>query len=486
MLKLRKLSTIYPNQIWLKLSQELQQEAWQQSQPHANAAARCQAYLNYLCLKTFIPWLEAWLAEANQAQDSINHSIFSTNSWNSLWEFVNGTPIEWKEIRLVLIPSETSDLEEFAVPCEWVDIPSWRKDYYLAVQINLGEKDQSWLRVWGYATYEKLKKCGIYDESDRSYYISQEVLAEDLTQMLLVPQPDSNSIAEEPPPQSSPKVAEELLEPLSNPSVYSPRLTVPFEQWAALLVDEQLRQELYKQRLRLATTPTASVAVVNLRQWLQRADNIIEKIWQAVEILLTPAEFSAVRGTENPEETVSAEAIAPLIRLLQSDRPEKERCQAAGVLGQIGVGHPEVVAALTELLQTANDEETRWEAALSLGKIAPHHPQAGISKARLIDLGMQLGTCQVALIVTIRPKTQEKIGVRLQVQPINQHHKLPPNLQLSVISGGETRLQAQTRSDEQGQGKDKLLQLGFSPPPGTQFQVRVTLDGVCVSEDFVA
>ncbi|KYC42473.1 hypothetical protein WA1_21145 [Scytonema hofmannii PCC 7110] len=481
MLKLRKLSTIYPNQLWLNLSQELQKEAWQQSQLHSNAAARCQAYLNYLCLKTFVPWLEAWLKEANQVQGSI-----SDTTWDSLWEFVNGTPIELEGMRLVLIPNETSDLEEFAVPCEWVDIPSWRKDYYLAVQINLGESEQSWLRVWGFASYEKLKQQGIYDESDRTYYINQEVLAEDFTQMLLVPQQDTNPHAEEPPLQLSVKVAQELLVQLSKPGIYLPRLAVPFDQWAALLTNEQWRQQLYNQRLGLTSTATASFTVVNLRQWLEKAESTIEKSWQAVETLLTPPEFSAVRGTETLEPTVSSEAIAPLIRLLQSNRPEKERCQAAGVLGQIGIGHPEVVEALTQLLRTANDEETRWEAALSLGKIAPEHPQAGVSKARLIDLGMQLGTCQVALIVTIRPKTEEKIGVRLQVQPINQQHKLPPNLQLSVISGGETRLQAQTRSDDRGQGKDKLLQLGFSPPSGTQFQVRVTLDGVSVSEDFLA
>jgi hypothetical protein len=480
MLKLRKLSTTYPNQLWLNLSQELQQEAWQQSQPHGNAAARCQAYLNYLCLKTFVPWLEAWLKEGNQAQGRI-----SDITWDSLWEFVNGTPIELEGIRLVLIPSETSDLEEFAVPGEWVDIPSWRKDYYLAVQINLGESEQSWLRVWGYASYEKLKSRGIYDESDRTYYINQKLLAEDFSQALLFPQQYTSPHPEAPPPQLSAKVAQELLGQLSNPGIYSPRLAVPFDQWAALLTNEQWRQQLYNQRLGV-TSANASVTVVNLKQWLQKADTIIEGIWQAVETLLTPPEFSTVRGTENTEATVSSEAIAPLIRLLQSDRPEKERCQAAGVLGQIGIGHPEVVEALTQLLHTANDEETRWEAALSLGKIAPEHPQAGLSKARLIDLGMQLGTCQVALIVTIRPKTEEKIGVRLQVQPINQQHKLPPNLQLSVISGGETRLQAQSRSDEEGEGKDKLLQLGFSPPSGTQFQVRVTLDGVSVSEDFIA
>ncbi|MDZ7961084.1 MAG: DUF1822 family protein [Aulosira sp. DedQUE10] len=476
MLNLRKLATIYPNQLWLKLSQELQEEAWQQSQPHANAAACCQAYLNYLCLKSFVPWVEAWLAE-----DNSQHINKNSIPLDALWEFVNGTAIDLGEIRLVLIPSETSDLEEFAIPREWVDIPSWRQDYYLAVQINLGEPEQSWLRLWGYVSYQKLKSQGIYDESDRTYYINQDILAEDITQMLLVPQPDSTHQAA--PPQLSAKVAEELLTQLSNPSVYSPRLAVPFEQWAGLIVDEQWQQKLYKQRLQLAKASTPNLAAVNLRQWLQQADSIITQIWQVVDAVLTPPELSAVRSMET---TVSAEAIAPLIRLLKSNRSEKERCQAAGVLGQIGIGHPEAIAALIELLHTANDEETRWEAALSLGKIAPHHPHAGISRARLIDLGMQLGDCKVALIVTIRPKTEEKIAVRLQVQPISQQHKLPPHLILSVISGGETRLQAETRSDDQDQGKDKILQLGFSPPPGTQFQVRVAVNETSVSEEFIA
>ncbi len=486
MLKLRKLSTVYPNQLWLKLSPQLQQEAWLQSQTHANATSRCQAYLNYLCFKTFVPWFEAWLKEANQTKCNIHYSISSTTSRAALWEVVNGTPIDWEGIRLVLIPSDTRDLEEFAIPREWVDIPSWRKDYYLAVQINLGESEQSWMRVWGYATYDKLKNRAIYDESDRTYYINQEFLAEDITQMLLLPLPNGNSQAEELPPQLSAQVAQEVLEQLSSPSVYYPRLAVLFEQWAALITDEQWRQQLYNRRSGLTVTATANMPIINLRQWLQKSETIVEEIWQAVEALFAPPEFSAVRSPENAEVKASSEAIAPLIRLLKSDRPEKERCQAAGVLGQIGFGHSEVVEALTELLQTANDEETRWEAALSLGKLAPNHPQAGVNKARLIDLGMQLAGCQLALIVTIRPKTETKIGVRLQIQPINQQHKLPPHLQMRVISGGETRLQVETRSDDLGQGKDKLLQLGFSPPPGTEFQVQVTLDEVNVNEEFVA
>ena len=137
MFSLRELSTTYPEQLWLKLSVELQEKAWQRSQRHSNATARCNAYLNDLCLNTFVPWLEAWLEEQSGEENSTFQpscvSIFPESSLPSLWEFVNGSVIKLGKIRLALIPSESNDLEEFCIPQEWVDLPSWRANYYLGV-----------------------------------------------------------------------------------------------------------------------------------------------------------------------------------------------------------------------------------------------------------------------------------------------------------------------------------------------------------------
>jgi hypothetical protein len=194
MFSLRELSTTYPEQLWLKLSGELQEKAWQRAQHHSNATSRCNAYLNDLCLNTLVPWLEAWLEEEqlpeeNSTFQSASISIFQESSLPSIWEVVNGSVINFGKIRLALIPSEGADLEEFCIPQEWLDIPSWRADYYLAVQVNLDNQNESWIRLWGCINHQKLKKKGIYDESDRAYYISQQHLAQDLTLMLLEPEP---------------------------------------------------------------------------------------------------------------------------------------------------------------------------------------------------------------------------------------------------------------------------------------------------------
>ena len=228
---------------------------------------------------------------------------------------------------------------------------------------------------------------------------------------------------------------------------------------------------------------------IRLSRWLQRS---FEFRWQQVEAILTPPELGMVRelsperGTDEGN-TATPEAIASVIHLLQPDRPEATRCQAAGVLGEIGAGHVDATTALTELLQTAREEETRWQAALSLGKIEPQHPAAGVKRARTIDLGVQLNGYQVALIVAIAPKAEGKLGVWLEVKPMGQLTVLPPQLKLSILSEtGEVRMEVAARSDDLGQGKDNTIAQRFNVRPGKRFSVRVSLGEVSVTEEFMA
>ncbi|TAG39467.1 MAG: DUF1822 family protein, partial [Oscillatoriales cyanobacterium] len=68
-----------------------------------------------------------------------------------MWEVVNGTAFQIGETRLILIPSDETELEEFCVPQEWVDIPNWSADYYLPVQVNLdGDDGECWIELCGF------------------------------------------------------------------------------------------------------------------------------------------------------------------------------------------------------------------------------------------------------------------------------------------------------------------------------------------------
>lgn len=227
------------------------------------------------------------------------------------------------------------------------------------------------------------------------------------------------------------------------------------------------------------TVPTS----VNLRQWLQ---NTVTTGWETVETLLFPPELLAVRGGETAV-IENVDSVAAVLRLLEPDQPEDVRAQGAGVLGDMGVTNSTTINALTELLETTEDEETRWQAALSLGKLDPNHPQAGIRRVRAIDLTPKRNAEQVALMVAIKPKANDRIGVWLQVEPLGSLTVLPGGLTLRVLSmSGETRLQVEARSDNQGRGLDRSIGRRFSPPPETGFQVQVQLGSMTVTEEFMA
>lgn len=279
---LNELIVIHPEQLWLELSEREREYAWQlsTSQPYSNTAARWRAFVNYLCLNTFL----AWLKEDSDWQETPDIWPYPA-ALSSFWEVVNGTGLTLGETQLVLIPSDKSNLQEFQVPQEWVDIPSWAAHYYLAVQLNL---EESWLRVWGYATHEQIRKEARYDWMDQTYYLEREDLIENLNVMWVARDICSpKKLDVKPLPTLLPAQIEKLLEQLSQWTPYSPRLDVSFEQWAALLASNESRQRLYRRRLEnlLDSTVEYSLSLVNnLSQWFH---NSFEGSWQSLDTLLS-------------------------------------------------------------------------------------------------------------------------------------------------------------------------------------------------------
>ena len=100
-------------------------------------------------------------------------------------------------------------------------------------------------------------------------------------------------------------------------------------------------------------------------------------------------------------------------------------------------------------------------------------------RAKVIDLGMQLGGYAVALVVEIKPNSEQKVDIVLQVRPVGNQLYLPPLLQLIVLDeNGLIFLDAQART------ADNYIQLQFSGLPGEQFSVKVSLGDASVTEDF--
>ncbi|MBD2195519.1 MULTISPECIES: DUF1822 family protein [Calothrix] len=233
---------INPTHLWLEIPEAEQNQIWQQSQGFSSNNRCWIAYLNRLSLNTFLPWL--------QTEYAPNAAVFpNLATLPSIWEVVNGVGISWEGKRLVLIPSEAMDLSELRVPQEWVDIPSWTADYYLAVQVNV---EEGYIRIWGYTTQILLKSMGSYDASDRAYCLDGADLISHLNILWMASQicPDEATRPEEiaPLPELAIAQVQNLLQRLGNPELILPRLAVPFSTWGAILEHGGWRQRLYEQR----------------------------------------------------------------------------------------------------------------------------------------------------------------------------------------------------------------------------------------------
>lgn len=270
-------------QICLEFTESQQNQAWQQSQSNFSVSSRWNAYLNQLCLKAVLPWLrEEYLPKANVWPFRATLPSF--------WEIVNGTAIASDNTRFVLIQNESIDLSELRVPQEWVDIPSWTADYYLAVQVH---PDDRYVLVWGYATHQQLKTKGSYDRSDRTYSLAKDDLICDLNVLWVARQlcPEETTRAAIAPLPSLPlDRAKNLIERLGNPAITLPRLEVPFELWGALLEHGGTRQQLYEKRLGLPEQRS-------IVEWLRAGvSNIAQEIgWVRIEL---QPNFASGRGEE--------------------------------------------------------------------------------------------------------------------------------------------------------------------------------------------
>ncbi|WP_144870528.1 DUF1822 family protein [Hyella patelloides] len=156
-------------------------------------------------------------------------------------------------------------------------------------------------------------------------------------------------------------------------------------------------------------------SLINLGQWF---NNIFETGWQTVENLLTPEQLTPAFGFRSVE-------------LLEPTVSES---------------------------QIVNNS---------------------VSRAKLINLGLQFNNRNVVLLLEIKPEESESIAVTLQVHSSSNDIYLPESLKLQVLeSSGEVFMQAQARN------RDNYVQLQFSGQAEEVFTVEITLGDVKFSEQF--
>jgi hypothetical protein len=116
----------------------------------------------------------------------------------------------------------------------------------------------------------------------------------------------------------------------------------------------------------------------------------------------------------------------------------------------------------------------------TLKENASNQKEAFNRRAKMIDLGIQIANQPVMLIVEIRPEADQQTSIRLQLHPTGNQIYLISGVQLTVLDeSGAIFLEAQARS------ADNYIQLQFKGETGEHFGVKVSLNDVSVTENFI-
>ncbi|HIK06897.1 MAG TPA: DUF1822 family protein [Trichormus sp. M33_DOE_039] len=103
-----------------------------------------------------------------------------------------------------------------------------------------------------------------------------------------------------------------------------------------------------------------------------------------------------------------------------------------------------------------------------------------IRRGKLIDLGMQLGSEKIALLVNITREVENKLRVLIQLHPTGKQKFLPSNIKLSLLSETGTLLY-----EVSSRTQDNYIQLkSFKGEEGNSFSIEVSLDDIKIREKF--
>ncbi|MCP6761971.1 MAG: DUF1822 family protein [Fischerella sp. CENA71] len=143
---------------------------------------------------------------------------------------------------------------------------------------------------------------------------------------------------------------------------------------------------------------------------------------------------------------------------------------------------------LSQWLQGVIDEG--WQIIDSLANpelsldFSTRNVEQGIKRAKIIDLGIDLGDKKFALLINIFPEidaeNQDKFSVLAQLYPMNGERFLPQDLKLTLLSKAGKILQEVTARIQ-----DNYIQLKlFKGEQGKKFSIQISLRDISVKENF--
>jgi Protein of unknown function (DUF1822) len=456
---------IYPKHVFIQI--ELPQVTKDSQEIAVN-----QVDLNQVCINPIKQWISESISLA--VKPTFPCYLERGENFEFISKLVNGFVLQVGGSRIVFIPSDAIDIEEFEVPQEWVDLPNWAGNYYVPVRVDL---EHHYLHLWGFIAHADLKSRGQLDRIFRNYHIAQnETIANlDLLQDSYEFYAAKNLITAQIPldqlDRLSSNEAQSLIQQLHQRKArFSPRLDLPFKHWGAILDDSQLLQRYCNRETDLGEWWALTKLAIH-DGWESIADFINPP--QAVPALHLTKKLPALGIMKGVPLSSSREISAAIAELYQQ--------QTELPIPQEPIGVDELIP----LLKSCSIAKIWWKAAEYLWTIQPDHP---FLITRIRQLETQFGGKSIDLMISMIPTLDNRTAVLARLYPTNGTH-LPPGLQLTIEDDFGTNLLADLQGNPYvatagTEIKSAYIQLYFADDPGDRFVSCITLDNVKVLKKF--
>jgi hypothetical protein len=233
--------------------------------------------------------IEPWLAET---LDCTPRPWPNRSAQTGLWKWFDGAVLRCGDRRIVVLATTAIDRDELRVPQEWIDLPDWCADYYLAAQVD---PEAGLVTLWSYASHRQLK-AGNYDSFDRSYSLTAEHLYGEVALLGMVQESTRGDLA----PIALPTAvqAQSLIDRLATEPW--PRQAIPMAQWLGLISHGGWRQQLLD---RQAGRSLGSVA-----DWWQRSQLALDSAIDSV-VNWMPGSLAPIGIRSTPQDVLTRELV---------------------------------------------------------------------------------------------------------------------------------------------------------------------------------
>lgn len=267
------MSVFFENPVQPVLEMPVDPAQWQRSASISDTAVRWRIYLHQVGLTALMLWFQ---------EEFDSHVLpFPHAAPFDIWHVVDGLALQLGENRIVIMLSEAIDAAELEVPQEWIDLPGWQADYYIAAYVDV---DEQRLALWGYATHAQLKDQGTYSFTKRTYRLRDIDLVQDFSAFWVAQRLEHPPSV---PTASLPQLPADHVESLMQQLIDAPdpRLALPFVHWGTVISNAHWRQRLYQQR--------QNPKLVSIEDWLEQ---IFEQGWQSWDTLISQEAMAKFRS----------------------------------------------------------------------------------------------------------------------------------------------------------------------------------------------